>query len=205
MTLEDFKDIDWDFNSAWNWPFPVRIGAIILSCISILGAGIYYDTLSQLQVLETIQTKEPELKIVFELKHNKASNLLAYQEQLKLIKQKLDDVIKQMPMEDEVAGLVIDISQTGIVNGLEFKLFKPSPPVQQDFYSELPINIEVVGKYEELLFFIGGLASLPRIVTVHDLTISPFDKANTTPQSKLLMSVMVKTYYENKSAGNAVK
>ena len=201
----NLTDIDWDFNSAWSWPLPIRIGVIVLSCISILGAGVYYDTLGQLQVLETLQKKETELKMVFELKHNQSSNLSAYQQQLKSIKQKLQDIIKQMPMEEEVAGLVIDISQTGIASGLEFKLFKPAPPIHQEFYSELPISIEVVGEYEELLLFISGLAALPRIVTIHDLTIVPVDKTKITKQSKMLMSVTVKTYYENKSAKSNVK
>ncbi|MDD5228909.1 MAG: type 4a pilus biogenesis protein PilO [Methylococcales bacterium] len=201
----NLDEIDWDFNSAWSWPLPVRIFVIILSCISILGAGVYYDTFSQSQVLETAQKKEAELKIIFEIKQNQASNLSAYQEQLKFIQQKLNDIIKQMPMEEEVAGLVIDISQTGIASGLEFKLFKPAPPIHQDFYSELPINIEVVGEYEELLLFISGLASLHRIVTIHDLTIVPLDKTKIGKQDKMLMSVTVKTYYENKNVKDSVK
>lgn len=205
LTELNLAEIDWDFNSAWSWPLSIRISVIVLTCLSILGGGIYYDTLDQLQVLETVQKKESELKIMFELKHSQAANLPAYQEQLKLIKQKLQDIINQMPLEEEVAGLVIDITQTGIASGLEFKLFKPSPPVHQEFYSELPINIEVTGTYEELLLFISGLASLPRIVTIHDLTIVPLDKNKISKQSKMLMSVIVKTYYENKNAKSDVK
>ena len=198
----NLSEIDWDFNSAWSWPLPVRIGVIVLSCMLVLGGGVYYDTLDQLKVLETAEKKESELKTIFVLKHNQTVNLPAYQEQLKQIKQKLHDIIKQMPMEEEIAGLLIDISQTGIASGLEFKLFKPAPPVRQDFYSELPINVEVIGKYEELCLFISGLAALPRIVTIHDLTIVPVDKTKITKQSSMLMSVMVKTYRENGNTQN---
>lgn len=198
----NLSEIDWDFNSAWSWPLSVRIGVIILSCALVLGGGIYYDTLDQLKVLEMAQKKEIELKMVFVLKHNQTVNLPAYQEQLKQIKQKLHDIIKQMPMEEEIAGLLIDISQTGIASGLEFKLFKPAPPVRQDFYSELPINVEVTGKYEELCLFVSGLAALPRIVTIHDLTIVPVDKTKISKQSPMLMSVMIKTYRENGNIQN---
>ncbi len=198
----NLSEIDWDFNSAWSWPLPIRISVIVLSGLLVLGGGIYYDTLGQLDVLEAAQKKEIELKMVFVLKHNQAANLPAYQEQLKLIKQKLHEIIKQMPMEEEIAGLLIDISQTGIASGLEFKLFKPAPPVRQDFYSELPINVEVTGKYEELCLFISGLAELPRIVTIHDLTIVPVDKTKIGKQSIMLMSVMVKTYRENGNIQN---
>ncbi len=199
----NFADIDWDFNVAWSWPRPVRIAVILLSCILILGAGIYYDTLDQVKILETTHKKEIELKALFVLKHNQAVNLPEYQQQLRIIKQRLHDFIKQMPMEEEIAGLLIDISQTGIASGLEFKLFKPAPPIRQEFYSELPINVEVTGKYEELCLFISGLAALPRIVTVHDLVIVPVDKTKIGKQSAMLMSVLVKTYRENKSTPDA--
>jgi type IV pilus assembly protein PilO len=193
----DLANIDWDFNAAWSWSMPVKAGVILLSCVSVFGAGAYYDTLDQLQVLDVAEKKEAELKTIFELKNNQASNLPAYQGQLKQIKQKLHDIIKLMPMEEEIAGLLIDISQTGVASGLEFKLFKPTPPVPKDFYSELPINIEVIGKYDELCLFISGIASLPRIVTIHDLTIVPVDKTKITSQSSMLMAVTVKTYREN--------
>lgn len=201
----DLSDIDWDFNNAWSWPKTVRVGVIALCCIAVFGAGVYYDTLEQLQVLETAEKKEAELKTIFELKNNQAANLAAYQEQLKIIKQKLHDIIKQMPMEEEIAGLLIDISQTGIASGLEFKLFKPLSPVIKDFYSELPINIEVVGEYEELCLFVSGLAALPRIVTIHDLTIVPEDKTKIHKHSDMRMAVTVKTYRENEGAINDAK
>lgn len=201
----DLSDIDLDFKNAWSWSKPVQIIVISICCACVFGAGVYYDTLDQLQVLETAEKKEAELKTIFELKNNQAANLVAYQEQLKTIKQKLSDIIKQMPLEEEIAGLLIDISQTGVASGLEFKLFKPAAPVVKDFYSELPINIEVVGEYEELCAFVSGLAALPRIVTIHDLTISPIDKTKIGKHSDMLMAVTVKTYRENENTRNDTK
>jgi type IV pilus assembly protein PilO len=92
----------------------------------------------------------------------------------------------------------VDISQTGLASGLEFKLFQPDPAILKDFYSELPIKIEVVGKYEELGLFVSGLASLPRIVTVHNVDISPQDR-----DGFLTMKATVKTYNEAASANTA--
>jgi type IV pilus assembly protein PilO len=201
----DLSDIDLDFKNAWSWSKPVRILVISLCSAAVFGAGVYYDTLDQLQVLETAEKKEAELKTIFELKNNQAANLGAYQEQLKTIKQKLSDIIKQMPLEEEIAGLLIDISQTGVASGLEFKLFKPAPAVVKDFYSELPINIEVTGEYDELCEFISGVAALPRIVTIHDLVITPLDKTKIGKHSDMLMALTVKTYRENENTRNDTK
>ncbi|MEI7839634.1 MAG: type 4a pilus biogenesis protein PilO [Methylococcaceae bacterium] len=201
----NLAEIDWNFNSAWEWPMPVKISVIALSCMAVAGGAIYYDTIGQLAALGVAEKKEIELKKTFVVKHNQSENLPEYQNQIKQIKQKLLEIIKQMPMEEEISGLLIDISQTGVASGLEFKLFKPAPPVRQDFYSELPINLEVVGKYEELCSFISGLASLPRIVTIHDLTIVPADKTKLSKQSNMLMTVLVKTYRENGNSQNDIK
>jgi type IV pilus assembly protein PilO len=144
--------------------------------------------------LDVSKAKEADLKQSFELKQKKSINLPDYQEQLTQIETQLEDMIRQMPTKEEVASLLIDISQTGLASGLEFRLFKPGAPVRKDFYSELPINIEVIGKYEELALFVSGLASLPRIVTVHDVNITPLGKEDKS--GKMKMTALVKTYNE---------
>jgi type IV pilus assembly protein PilO len=88
-----------------------------------------------------------------------------------------------------VADLLVDVSQTGLASGLEFELFKPQGEVQKDFYAELPISISVVGSYLEFGGFVSGLASLPRIVTVHDTVITPIKGGE-----KLRMNATVRTY-----------
>jgi type IV pilus assembly protein PilO len=159
--------------------------------ITVVSAGVYFDTLDQLKTLDTSEQKELTLKADFEVKQKKAVNLQDYQDQLKEIETSLNEVIRQMPTAEEVASLLVDISQTGLASGLQFRLFKPEASITKDFYSELPINIQVIGKYEELGLFVSGLASLPRIVTLHDVKITPEGKLG-----ELLMSAVVKTYNE---------
>lgn len=190
----NLSEINWDPNAAGTWPLPVKAATIALVCALVFGAGVYYDTMDQLAELEALEQKEAELKQSFESKQKKAINLPDYQEQLEQIEVELKQMIRQMPTQEEVASLLIDISQTGLASGLEFRLFKPEAPVRKDFYSELPIKIEVIGKYEELGLFVSGLASLPRIVTVHDVNIIPEDKDG--KGGKMKMNALVKTYNE---------
>jgi type IV pilus assembly protein PilO len=187
----NLSEINWDPNEAGTWPLPIKVATISVICAMVFGAGVYYDTLDQLAALEASEKKELELKQSFETKQKKSINLPDYQQQLAQIEAELEDMIRQMPTKEEVASLLIDISQTGLASGLEFRLFKPGAPIRKDFYSELPINIEVIGKYEELGLFVSGLASLPRIVTVHDVSIIPEGK-----EGKMRMNATVKTYNE---------
>jgi len=196
----NLSEVNWDPNAAGTWPLPVKATVILLVCAIVAGGCIYLDTLDQLAALETVEQKETELRTAFESKQAKAANLPDYQYQLTQIEASLDEMIKQMPTEAEVASLLVDISQTGLASGLEFKLFKPEAPILKDFYSELPIKIEVTGKYEELGLFVSGLASLPRIVTVHDVNISPEDN---NKEGVLKMQATVKTYNEAASTNPA--
>jgi type IV pilus assembly protein PilO len=187
----NLSEINWDINEAGVWPLPIKIIAILIVCIAAAAAGYYYDTVDQMDQLAALEKIEIDLKSNFEIKQKKAVNLQDYKDQLQQIESLLQEMIRQMPTKAEVASLLVDISQTGLASGLEFRLFKPSQPIKRDFYYELPIDIQVIGKYEELGLFVSGLSSLPRIVTVHNVKISPMAKSDT-----MVMNTTVKTYNE---------
>jgi len=187
----NLSEINWELEAAGAWPVPIKIAAGAIVCILVAAGWVYYDTTDQLAELEKTEQQEQELKKTFEAKQRKAVNLDDYRDQLKQIGASLGDMIRQMPTKAEVANLLVDISQTGLASGLEFKLFKPGADIRKEFYSELPINIKVVGLYEELGLFVSGLAALPRIVTVHNVAITPKKDGK-----QMEMTAVVKTYNE---------
>jgi type IV pilus assembly protein PilO len=196
----NLSEINWDINASGTWPVPVKALVIAIICLVVAGAGFYLDTIGQLDELESVEKKELDLKSEFEDKQKKSANLQDYRDQLAQIETSLAIMIKQMPTQEEVASLLVDISQTGLASGLEFRLFKPGAPIAKDFYSELPISIQVVGKYEELSLFVSGLAALPRIVTVHDVKITPIKKDAGDGEDTMVMDATIKTYNEQQSA-----
>lgn len=188
----NLSEVNWDPNAAGTWPVPIKASAIFIVCCIVAGLCIYLDTLGQLEALEGVQQQEASLRTTFEEKQAKAANLPDYQYQLTKIEAWLEEMIKQMPTEAEVANLLVDISQSGLASGLEFKLFKPEATIPKDFYSELPIKIEVLGRYEQIGVFVSTVASLDRIVTVHDIDITPEDK-----EGLLRVRATIKTYNES--------
>lgn len=192
----NLSEVNWDINAAGNWPTPIKIIAGIIVSFLVVIADVYYVSMPQLDELEVLEKDEEALKTAFESKQKKAINLPDYRAQLEQIESSLGEMLKQMPTKAEVANLLVDISQTGLASGLEFKLFQPSGEIRKEFYSELPINIQVVGQYEELGLFVSGLASLPRIVTVHNVNIAPTVKADKDSKGLMSMSAVIKTYNE---------
>jgi type IV pilus assembly protein PilO len=191
----NLSEINWDIEASGSWPVPVKALAIALVCVAVAVAGYFMDTEAQYGELAGLEKQEVDLKADFEGKQRKSANLQDYRDQLAQIETSLTIMIKQMPTKEEVASLLVDISQTGLASGLEFRLFRPGAPIAKDFYSELPINIQVTGKYEELSLFVSGLAALPRIVTVHDVKLTPIGK-----DESMLMDATVKTYNEQAAA-----
>ncbi|NJD30851.1 MAG: hypothetical protein FIB04_03075, partial [Gammaproteobacteria bacterium] len=101
-------------------------------------------------------------------------------------------MLRQLPNKTEVPNLLVDISQTGLAAGLEEKLFQPQGEVRKDFYAELPIAIRLTGGYHQMGNFASGIAALPRIVTLHDIEITPAGKD--AGADDLVLNVTAKTY-----------
>ncbi len=189
IDLEELRKID--PNDVARWPAWLKITAIVVLSLLVLGGGLWFDTRSQLAALETARKKEEELKKVFSIKAHQAANLPAYRAQMEEMKRSFGTMLRQLPSKTEVAELLVDISQTGLENGLEFELFKPEGERPADFYAELPIKIQVTGSYHQFGRFVSDVAALPRIVTLHDFTIAPPKKKG---QDLLVMEMTAKTY-----------
>jgi len=192
MELSDLNELD--FSNIGDWP-PLVKGIMILLLSILAGTAAYYlDTKDQLAELEGLQAKELELRQTFEKKQSKAANLDAYRQQLEEMKESFGAMLRQLPDKTEVAALLVDVSQTGLAAGLEFELFQPVGEQAREFYAELPINIRVTGRYHDFGRFISGLASLPRIVTIHDVKIAGASGKGNQNDGKLVLQAMVKTY-----------
>jgi len=186
MTLQDLNELN--LSNIGDWPIGIKAVAVLLVGALVCAAWYYFDTQHQVLALESAEREEIGLKNDFEKKQAKAVNLAAYKDQLEEMKQSFGAMLRQLPNQTEVASLLVDVSQTGLAAGLKFELFKPLAERKQDFYAELPIQLRVIGTYHEFGEFVSGLAALPRIVTIHEVSISP------AAGGKLAMNALAKTY-----------
>lgn len=196
-SLEGFRKIDLsdlDFNNIGSWPSAIKVVAGFVLFLVVTGLG-YNFHLKDLQAqLDVQRSQEVSLKEQFSTKAYQAANLDAYKEQMQEMEVSFGALLKQLPSDTEVPGLLEDITRTGLGSGLEFEEIKLLPEAAQQFYIELPIQIKVVGAYHDLATFVSGVASLPRIVTLHDFDLVP---AEVDGVSTLRMSILAKTYRYN--------
>jgi type IV pilus assembly protein PilO len=190
-----------------RWPLPVLAAAVAVTFLVVALLGWYFFVWDgQRPELQRREGEEQQLRQEFRDKHAKAVNLDVYKQQLKDIERSFGALLRQLPGKTEVPSLLVDISQTGLAAGLQEKLFQPEPEQKKDFYAELPIKIKLTGSYHQFGEFVSGIAALPRIVTLHDIKITPDNK---DAYDQLSLELTAKTYRyldeEEIAAGEADK
>jgi len=189
-SLNEFDINDLDVNNAGIWPAPIKAIVVLIVFGLILGGGYWFFVKDQYVRLAGAEKTELELRQQYEQKAYKVANLEVFKNQMLEMQETFGALVKQLPSDTEVPGLLEDITNTAVGSGLELREIKLQSEQRRDFYVELPINIQVSGTYHELATFVSSVASLPRIVTLHDFTIKP----KSGESDRLDMQVLARTY-----------
>jgi len=191
-TLDQLKNFDvseLDVNDIGIWPGAVKAIILAILFIIVLTGGYFFYLTEKQDLLNGIQAEETTLKSEYESKAFKAANLQQYRDQQKEMEARFGTLLRQLPSDTEVPGLIEDITLAALNNGLKIESIDLQPERRAEFYVELPITVTVNGDFHDLGSFVSGVANLSRIVTLHDFSIVP----ETSP-GDLKMSILAKTY-----------
>lgn len=190
-----------DFENVGGWPLPVKLGAAVLVFLGVLIGGYFFSITEQNSLLQRYQNDENNLMQQYEKKAFTAQNLEQYKKQMADMEEMFGSLLSQLPKDTEVPGLLEDITHTGLGSGLEIDRIELGSVVEKEFYAELPIKMMVRGDFHGFGSFVSGVAALPRIVTLEDLTIKPVSQSS----NRLLeMQINAKTYrYASGAAAKA--
>lgn len=194
LNVDDLNNIDWE--NTGSWPLLGKIVFCIILMVAVLMGGYFGMVQTNKEAASHAANRERVLKGDFENKAFRVANLDQYTNQLREMEDSFGSLLKQLPRDTEVPGLIDDISAAALGAGLTLVSIDPDRIVQTEFYRELPIKIEVVGGYHEMGAFVSSVASLPRIVTLHDFTISKAAQAG-----QLKMNILAKTYQYSADEG----
>lgn len=196
-----------DFENVGSWPAPIKVIAALLVLFIVLALGYFLSIQNANQTLEAQKREEFVLMKSYEEKAFEAHNLDQFRQQLAEMEQTFGALLKQLPKDTEVPGLLEDVTHTGLGSGLEFENIELKDEVEKEFYAELPIDIKVIGSYHGFGAFVSGVAGLPRIVTLHDFIIEkPQNEKELAALGLLRMAITAKTYrYSNKDGAVAIK
>jgi len=190
--LSEINDLD--FEQVAIWPKEVKIVVALFCCLLVGGISYYFIISNKLPQIEAAETLEQTYREEFEAKFRIAVNLKAHKDQLARIENDFSSMLKSLPTSNETPGLLDDVTFVGTDAGLSFKLLNWQNEVTKEFYTELPIQIEVIGRYHEFGQFTSNVANLPRIVTLHDFDIQRED-------GELSLRMQAKTYRSEQTEG----
>jgi type IV pilus assembly protein PilO len=186
FNLDDLDNLDMSDMGSWPIAAKALVVAILILLIGTLTFFLLVD--DQITQLETSEAKEQELRQVYRVKYAAAVNLELYKAQMIEMEQTFSFLLKQLPATHETPGLLDDITYAGTSTGLTFVKINWLPEIEKDFYTELPIKIDVVGDYHQFGNFVSEVAKLPRIVSLHDFSVT------TDKEERLVFNVVAKTY-----------
>ncbi len=176
---DDFKHTNW--KDPGTWTFAPKILVLIAILILIPVAGFFGVWQGQIEELEKGRQQEDTLKKDYLAKKTQAINLDLHKQQLREIDTQFGALLKQLPNKSQMDALLVDINQAGLSRGLQFELFKPAASeAVREFYSELPIQVKVVGTYHDMGAFAADVGQLPRIVTLNNVSIDAGKDGNLT-------------------------
>ncbi len=174
-TLEQIKNFDpnnIEFDKVGVWPLPAKIFVLIL-LVCIIFTLTYYLKISELNDdLDAVRAKEISLRKTYETKSFEAANLEAYRAQMVEMDKTFKSLLNRLPSDTQVPGLLDDIGARGRESGLTINATTIEKERAAEFYIEVPFRINVDGGYHDMAGFISGIASMPRIVTLHNYTIT---------------------------------
>jgi type IV pilus assembly protein PilO len=174
-SLNELQEIDFadlDIQQIGVWPGSLKTILLVLVLILILALGYFFKIKEMSQQHSVAAKKELKLLEQYENKAFQAANLDAYRQQMIELDETFGALLKQLPKDTEVPGLLEDITEVAYGSGLSMKSISLQPERASEFYIELPIKIDVTGNYHDFGSFVSGVAALPRIVTLHDYSIT---------------------------------
>lgn len=201
MNLQEVNSLADDPGNV-SWPVKLVVLLALMGVIMFLGYKLVIT--NSMEELESVKRKEVELRATFETKQKRASQLVAYQQQLEEMQRTFGNLMQQLPSSTEIPALILDISEKGVSNGLEIELFEPLGEILKEFYAEKPIKLIALGSYRQLATFVSDISGLPRIVTIHNISLQPEEvkdmpnnktaKDDEEGSSRLRMEALIKTY-----------
>lgn len=202
LSLEDLNFSNLDYHNPGSFPLIVKIAAIALLFLLVLAIAGYVvfgaDGCTWDQKEQKAQEVE-KLKTQFYDKAQRANNLEAYEEQKRKLESMLRDQLNMLPNSNEIAQLLSDISKTATDNGLKLEKINWAPEIKKEMYTEIPMDIVIVGDYARMGNFTADVANLSRIVVIEKFEIQHY----TNQTDELKMTMTAKTYKYNEQEHNA--
>ena len=173
---------------AAKWPLP---GKLLLGCALAAGVWVIGDLLylgPSRQRLHQVELRGVALEQQIAQKSALSAGVEERHRELIRERANLDTLLRQLPGESEMPGLLEDIARLALANGLLIESVTPLDEQSRALYVEQPVQLGVTGVYHDLAMFVSALGGLSRIATAHEIVLRPDGRL-------LRLELLAKTYW----------
>lgn len=152
-----------------EWPLLPQLLVILLIMLLIQCAGYWFYLMPKQDEIALLKQEEETVKATLRIKANKVAVLPQIQAQLDELKERYDFLLRQLPVQKELASMLASVNQLGLDSSLTFTRIDWGERESQEFLYRLPLNIELTGSYHDIGDFSQAIAKLPRIINFDDV------------------------------------
>ncbi|MBY7983486.1 type 4a pilus biogenesis protein PilO [Vibrio fluvialis] len=152
-----------------EWPLLPQLALLLLLVLALQGAGYWLYMLPKQDALEGLKQQEQTLKSTIRIKASKVATLPKLKTQLDELAERYDFLLRQLPVQKELASMLASVNELGLENTLTFTRIDWGEKQNQEFLYRLPLNIELTGNYHNIGDFSEAIARLPRIINFDDV------------------------------------
>lgn len=139
----------------------------------LIGTFVYFSYLPKRGKISALNKELKKVEKDLTAAKRNAKQIKRYRHMMKESKAQFKIVIKALPDKQEIPSLLASISKSGQDVGLKFLLFQPKPEEEKDDFAEIPVSINVVGKYHSVALFFDKVANLTRYVNIKNISMAP--------------------------------
>ena len=148
---------------------------LIMAGLALLLAGgfAWLVYIPRVQEIDRIEKEIADLRQKIRMGKIWCQKLEGLQKEMDQVEKEFQKALKILPNEREIPSLLAGISQLGVDADLQFRLFSPGQEILRNFYVEIPVSIEVGGRFRDVISFLDKLSRMERIVNIVDISLRP--------------------------------
>ncbi|MFV2005818.1 MAG: type 4a pilus biogenesis protein PilO [Longimicrobiales bacterium] len=156
---------------------PKQKNALVVGLLFVVGLYLV-NTYWRVDRLAEVEQGESRLEALEN--SNRSAEIIAarggtaLEERMAVYERHIAQLEALIPLEEQVASLLNDLTLLARDLGVELDMMRPEPSEPSDFYTKQTYSLRVIGEYHDVSRYITRVASLERIITPIDLALSLF-------------------------------
>lgn len=181
--------------------------------LAVIAGGAVLTGALYFTVFKSESEKNAAAQHALQAKIQENNELESYRPKLKQMEQQLAELKQQLeieqrivPDEKQIDGFITMMDAEAVRAGVELRRYKALDVKSQQYYSEVPFQIDMDGPYYSMLNYFDRVSKLERIVNISDLMVSTTKKPTEAkvkktyqyaPNESVVASFTATTYFSH--------